>query len=140
MSPASPAMPWSAWTFPLVSLVFYGLASAFGAPLERICQAVLQVLAQHPTLGVIAPLHPNPDARGTLQETAMAVAPPPCAAATRPRRGIGRSRSPTRPRRFKGASPVEVTAPNSVVPLVGDAVRSVDTAAARIDVDMGFLE
>ncbi len=31
MSPASPAMPWSAWTFPLVSLVFYGLASAFGA-------------------------------------------------------------------------------------------------------------
>jgi ribosomal 30S subunit maturation factor RimM len=27
-----------------------------------------------------------------------------------------------------------------LVPLVGDAVRSVDTAAARIDVDMGFLE
>jgi 16S rRNA processing protein RimM len=27
-----------------------------------------------------------------------------------------------------------------LVPLVGDAVRSVDTAAARIDIDLGFVE
>ena len=27
-----------------------------------------------------------------------------------------------------------------LVPLVGDAVRSIDTAGARIDIDMGFLE
>ncbi len=41
------------------------------------------------------------------------------------------------------ADTLEVERPGGeplLVPLVGDAVRSVDTAAARIDVDMGFLE
>jgi 16S rRNA processing protein RimM len=41
------------------------------------------------------------------------------------------------------ADTLEVERPNGeplLVPLVGDAVRSVDTAGARIDVDLGFLE
>ena len=41
------------------------------------------------------------------------------------------------------ADTLEVERPGGeplLVPLVGDAVRSVDTAGARIDVDMAFLE
>jgi 16S rRNA processing protein RimM len=41
------------------------------------------------------------------------------------------------------ADTLEVERPGGeplLVPLVGDAVRSVDTAGARIDVDMGFLD
>jgi 16S rRNA processing protein RimM len=41
------------------------------------------------------------------------------------------------------ADALEVERPGGeplLVPLVSDAVRSVDTAAARIDVDMGFLD
>jgi ribosomal 30S subunit maturation factor RimM len=41
------------------------------------------------------------------------------------------------------ADTLEVERPGGeslLVPLVEDAVRSVDTAGARIDVDMGFLE
>ena len=41
------------------------------------------------------------------------------------------------------ADTLEVERPGGeplLVPLVGDAVRSIDTAGARIDVDMGFLD
>jgi UDP-N-acetylglucosamine 2-epimerase (non-hydrolysing) len=40
----------------------------FGAPLERICRALVEVLARFPALSLVAPLHPNPRVRAVLEE------------------------------------------------------------------------
>jgi UDP-N-acetylglucosamine 2-epimerase (non-hydrolysing) len=39
-----------------------------GAPLERICRALVEVVTRFPELSLIAPLHPNPRVRGALEE------------------------------------------------------------------------
>lgn len=38
----------------------------FGAPLERICGAVVDLVARHPDLSVVIPVHPNPRVRSVV--------------------------------------------------------------------------
>jgi len=40
----------------------------FGAPMMRICQALVEALARCPTLSIVAPLHPNPRVRAVVEE------------------------------------------------------------------------
>jgi UDP-N-acetylglucosamine 2-epimerase (non-hydrolysing) len=40
----------------------------FGAPLERICRAILDLVERHRDLSVVFPLHPNPNVRGPVAE------------------------------------------------------------------------
>ena len=40
----------------------------FGAPLARICQALIEALSRCPALSIVAPLHPNPRVRAVLEE------------------------------------------------------------------------
>ena len=37
---------------------------SFGAPLERVFDAILELLGRHPTLQVVYPVHPNPEVQG----------------------------------------------------------------------------
>jgi UDP-N-acetylglucosamine 2-epimerase (non-hydrolysing) len=40
----------------------------FGAPMTRICQALIEALARCPALSIVAPLHPNPRVRAVVEE------------------------------------------------------------------------
>jgi UDP-N-acetylglucosamine 2-epimerase (non-hydrolysing) len=39
---------------------------SFGAPFESICLALSDIVSQHPDVGLIYPVHPNPNVRGTV--------------------------------------------------------------------------
>ena len=38
----------------------------FGAPLARVCQAVIDLIARNPDLSVVIPVHPNPEVRSVV--------------------------------------------------------------------------
>lgn len=39
---------------------------SFGAPQERLCQALVDLVARHPDLSVVFPVHPNPNVRAVV--------------------------------------------------------------------------
>ncbi|MGZ6143697.1 MAG: non-hydrolyzing UDP-N-acetylglucosamine 2-epimerase [Myxococcales bacterium] len=41
---------------------------SFGVPIRRICEAVRQLAALHPEVGIVYPVHPNPEIRGPVRE------------------------------------------------------------------------
>ena len=41
---------------------------SFGAPIRRTCEAVRRIVALHPDVGVVYPVHPNPQIRGPVSE------------------------------------------------------------------------
>lgn len=40
----------------------------FGEPLRRICTSINRIAKSHPELGIILPVHPNPNVRGVVRE------------------------------------------------------------------------
>lgn len=41
---------------------------SFGAPIRRICEAVTRLAAMHPDVGIVYPVHPNPEIRVPVRE------------------------------------------------------------------------
>lgn len=41
---------------------------SFGAPIRRTCEALRQIVARHPDVGIVFPVHPNPEIRGPVRE------------------------------------------------------------------------
>jgi UDP-N-acetylglucosamine 2-epimerase len=41
---------------------------SFGAPIRRTCEALKQIVARHPDVGIVFPVHPNPEIRGPVRE------------------------------------------------------------------------
>jgi UDP-N-acetylglucosamine 2-epimerase (non-hydrolysing) len=41
---------------------------SFGAPIRRICRALREIVARHQDVGVVYPVHPNPEIRGPVHE------------------------------------------------------------------------
>ena len=66
MSDREPPLPIPAATGRLI-LVTTHRRENFGAPLERICQAVVDLIARHRTLSVVIPVHPNPRVRSVVR-------------------------------------------------------------------------
>ena len=41
---------------------------SFGAPIRRTCEALRQIAAKHADVGIVFPVHPNPEIRGPVRE------------------------------------------------------------------------
>jgi UDP-N-acetylglucosamine 2-epimerase len=54
------------WTKRRVVLVTMHRRESIGAPLENVCQALIELVAMHADLQVIMPVHPNPQVRHTV--------------------------------------------------------------------------
>jgi UDP-N-acetylglucosamine 2-epimerase len=55
-------------TRPKYILVTSHRRESFGAPIRRTCEALRQIVARHRDVGIVFPVHPNPEIRGPVRE------------------------------------------------------------------------
>ncbi len=66
VSKREPALPLQPAT-PRFLLVTAHRRESFGAPLQRICRALRDLVTRHPALSVVYPVHPNPNVRSVVE-------------------------------------------------------------------------